>query len=151
MGTTLFTDPSVYPAQTLWQPYAGLVELGLKTIETRRTRTCLRGYLVICAGLAVDREALHRLRTELVGSGRVSAERFDRATSRRGVAVAIGRVVDCRKLMETDRARSFWWDEKEPRWAWEIEDLRALTPFPVRGVPGFFSILRPDVHEALLG
>lgn len=146
----LFTDSSVYPAQTMWQPYAGLAELGLKTIETRRTRTSLRGYLVICAGHEVDREALCRIRTELVGSGRVSAERFDLVTSRRGVAVAVGRVVNCRRLVESDRARSFWWDEKEPRWAWEIEDMRALTPFRVRAMPGFFSILQTDVHEALL-
>lgn len=59
--------PPLIRARTLRQPYAGLVAavppgdtVGLKSIETRTTRTKL-GLLVICAGLTEDGDAWNRL------------------------------------------------------------------------------------------
>ena len=144
---TLFDDPAVLPARTLLQPFAGLVELGLKDIETVATRTSYRGPLVICAGHRVDVEALRKIRRALVPR-RVSPEAFDEATARAGVAVAVATIATCRRLERHDRSRAFWWSASEPRWAWLLEDLCRLRPFKVRGMPGFFPLSRSSVEAA---
>ena len=112
--TKLFDDPEIIPARALWQPYAGLVALGLKAIETCKTETNLRGDLVVCAGWTLDLSALVRVRSLLVPHV-VPLDVFEAATSVHGVAMAVVNVTGCRRLVESDRRRSFWWNPREKR------------------------------------
>lgn len=143
----LFEDPDAWPGVTLYQPYAGLVRLGLKTLETREFRINYRGPLVICAGVDVDEKALMRLYRELVPS-RCSADDFDRAVGLRGVLAAIGNVVHVRPLVAADYPRALFFDALAARHAWELEQVRALVPRPWRGRPGFSRIPRSLVRAA---
>jgi hypothetical protein len=145
----LFSDRRVLPGRVLWQPYAGLVRLGLKKIEAVRTRTNLRGQLVVCAGRRTDEQLLARLRRELVPAV-VSAEAFDEATSLHGAAVALVEIADVRPLVQGDEPVTFWWKPNEPRWAWCLKNVRRLDPAPsVRGMAGFFPISRRSVRRAI--
>lgn len=145
----LFDDERMLPARTLWQPYAGLVELGLKDVEAVKSQTTLRGPLVICAGLQVDERVLQQLRRQLVPRV-VSVEAFDLAMSRRGAAVALVEVVGVRRLDLADKDRAFWWDPSDPRWAWLLAKIQPLVrPFAVRGMPGFFPLSKECVQRAL--
>ena len=133
----LFDAPGIVPAVTLRQPWAGLVALGLKTVEARGKATSYRGDLVICAGLRVDAAAVRRMRRELV-PWRVSAEDFDQAVSMLGVALALVRVDGCAPLRRRDRARSLYW--RRGLSGWQLGELRRLAPFRARGKPGFFPL-----------
>lgn len=155
---TVFTDPACYPAISLHQPYAGAIRLsGLgypaKRIETRKTRIHYRGPLVICATAKSPlgwQQTTNKIYTALGCLDGTGAPFMLKAC-----AVAIVNVVGCRPLVEEDYARSLWWDademKKQPRWAWILEDIVPLRPFPTKGSQGFFKVERKqvDLHARL--
>lgn len=155
----IFDDPDSYPGKVLDQPYAGAVRLAAegyraKNIETRPMRILrVPCDLVIVAGTTMQGLACLAVMRRLCVPGRVPEAAFDRAVSLRGCAVALVRVVECRLLTAEDEDRALWWDEAEnarkPRWAWELDDMRPLRPFPVRGIPGFVRVPRAAVAAAL--
>lgn len=155
---SVFDDPDVYPGLTLAQPYAGVVFLAAqgmpgKDIESRKHRFLRVGAeIVICAGLDCWSVDVARLRNELVASGRVGQASFDAAVELRGVALRLVTVADCRPLTEADYSRALWWDAVEnvrkPRWAWVLDNLRPIKPFPWRGSQGFSRVPRKLVELA---
>lgn len=96
------------------QPWANLIASGRKTIETRTWPTRYRGELLI------------------VSSARPMIEPA-------GCALAIARLVDCRPMTATDETAACC--ELYPgAWSWVLEDIRPITPFPVRGRLGFYDV-----------
>ena len=104
---------------SLHQPWASLIASGQKTIETRRWRTSWRRDLLICA-------------TKLpVVPGHAN-----------GVALCIVRVADCRPMTSADETAACC--KRYPRaWAWILEDLRPIEPFPVSGKHRLFDVQLP--------
>ncbi len=156
---TVFTDPACYPAISLHQPYAGAIRLsGLgypaKRIETRKTRIHYRGPLVICATAESpgDWRSHAGDLTYIFGEDLAEREKIAGEFLRHACAVAIVNVVGCRPLVEADFPRSLWWDaaemKRQPRWAWELEDITPLRPFPTKGSQGFFKVDRKQVDLA---
>jgi len=153
---SVFDDPECYPGLTLAQPYAGAVLLaaqGLpgKTIETRKVRfTRVGAEIVVCAGLDAWEDDLWRVYNGLVRLHGVPAAPFDLAMSHSGVALCLAVVAECRLLVKADYSRSLWWDEREnarkPRWAWVLDKLRPIKPFPWRGSQGFSRVPRKLVE-----
>jgi len=115
-------------ALTLWQPWATMIEAGAKTIETRKWRTTYRGGVLICAGKTID--------------PRYASSGFRLSDLPLGQAVCTARLVDCHRMTEADepgaRCKTY-----PGAWAWVLEEIRAITPFPVRGQPGFFEVEVP--------
>lgn len=146
---SLFGDPDLIPARALWQPYAGLVRLGFKTIETVSTQTTYRGPFLITAAWVMDVSARVRFRHLLVSRGLVSLEEYDEATSLHGVAMAATNITDCRPLTQEDFKRAFWWKPEEKRYGWILEDTKKVRPFNVRAMPGFFGVNRELVTKAI--
>ena len=155
----IFNDPDSYPGKVLDQPYAGAVFLRArgypgKDLETRTTRILrVPCELVIIAGVTMQHGVVENVRARLEARG-VPREAIRQAFAYCGAAVALVRVVGCRLLTAEDQPRSLWWvpgeNARKPRWAWELEDLRPLRPFPVRGVPGFVRVPRAQVAAALV-
>lgn len=153
---SVFTDPDHYPGLTIAQPYAGAVLLAAqgypgKTIETRKTRFLHVGAeIVICAGLDRWEDDCLRLLNELVIGRDVPKLRFYCAIGEHGVALCLATVVACRWLTCFDYQRSLWWDPVEnarkPRWAWQLDKLRPIRPFPWRGSQGFSRVPRKLVE-----
>lgn len=139
---------------TLAQPWASLVAIGAKQIETRSWTTAYRGLLAIHAAKHVpssSRSLLDRepLRSALLRNGL----RGDR-TLPRGAVVAVACLVDVAPT-ETARADAVargelhLGDFAPGRYAWYLDQVRRLpTPIPCRGALGLW-IPPPDVLAKL--
>lgn len=118
-------------ALTLWQPWATLVALGHKTLETRSWSTEYRGPLAIHAGKATSQLYLHREYpyTQYLADYR---QRFPL-----GCVVAICNLVDVwempnsgewvlhRVLSSTDMELG---NSSHGRYGWRLEDIIAVDP-----------------------
>jgi len=148
-------DEETLPAVSLYQPYASLVAAGLKPIETRPARIHYRGDMVICAAQKIDTEAaFYTVAPRLTTEQRAALERVGCAFDKAGDfcqfpvgAVALVDVVGCRPLVPEDEPLA--WAYGPNRWAWLLENIRPLRPFPVRGMPGRFKVSKRMVMEAV--
>ena len=108
-------------ALSLTQPYANWIRSGIKTIETRKWKTNYRGSLLIC----VTKQKV--------------TDYFGDVIEPRGMAICIVDVVGCRPMTKDDEeAACFDWNEK--LWAWPLENLRVIEPFPVKGQLNIFNV-----------
>ncbi len=138
-------------ALTLTQPWATLVAIGAKRIETRSWSTPYRGLLAIHAAKTFPREA-----RELVGA---SGFRLALLGEQIVLGAVLGtvRLVDCcptvdmipnpafpsvfRKYPALDTEHERLYGNYEPgRWAWVFEDLqRFQVPEPAKGSLGLWE------------
>ena len=108
-------------ALSLTQPYANFIRDGIKTIETRKWKTNYRGPILICATKQKVKNALGQINLPT------------------GMAVCIIDIIDCRKMTRDDEEEAcFPWDEK--LWAWPLDNLKVITPFPVKGQLNIFNV-----------
>lgn len=124
-------------ALSLHQPWASLVAVGAKRVETRSWRTHHRGRVAIHAARFPG--LLHLAREEPFAAALRGIE------LPLGVVLATARLVDCvptvcglsRSLTAVEHA---FGDYSEGRWAWLLEDVEPLaTPVPARGYPGLWE------------
>lgn len=106
-------------AISLKQPWANLIAEGKKTIETRTWPTKHRGDLLI-----------------------VSSKKSNIPPA--GFAVCVVRVADCRPMTKEDETAACC--ELYPgAWAWILEDIRPIQPYPVKGQLGIYQVLIPEL------
>lgn len=144
--TTTTKDRFRVPARSLHQPYAGLMALGIKTIETRGHQTTRRGELLIVSTKTLVAEAFTRLRQRFVGEGLLSAGRFDAWCMPKGQALCIVHVDGCRPLEERDEPDSLFYEPGRFAWTTDVSRLQLVQPFHVRGVPGEYKVPRALVR-----
>ena len=120
-------------AITLHQPWATLIALGLKTMETRSWSTKYRGPIAIHAGKTIDHEVAEYL-----------AERMGCADLPTGAVIATATLA---KVLTTGPALWGWLPDDEAeygdfspgRFAWALEDVQVLPePIPARGQQGLW-------------
>lgn len=157
-------------ALTLWQPYASLIALGIKFIETRSWSTKYRGPLAIHAGLKkphIDDDAeIWRPLLDPNGSGMLMVPVFT------GAVVATCELVDVVPIrtLEDDQGRrdgsvvdmhlfrGLWLirigavmrviEDQRPygdfapgRFAWILDDIKPLSaPIPAKGKQGLWEL-----------
>lgn len=112
----------ILPALSIAQPYASLITQGVKSIETRKWRSCHRGPLVIV-------------------SNRVRFKEFP-------VRQALGIVdlVDCRPMKKEDWEAACC-DPYERAIGWHLDNVREFRReerFDVIGMPGLFKLDVPE-------
>jgi len=160
-------------AISIWQPWASLIAVGAKQYETRSWATSYRGPLLICAVLTGSRlgtkEYWHLLGT--IGDNpfwtvlRFSLEHPTVLITPDdiwrnlpfGQAVAIVELTDCfqitvnrcgKSLMQEIGSQEFiFGDFRRDRYAWKLENVRAIEPFPVKGRQGLFEVELPKGIE----
>ena len=138
-------------AITLTQPWASLVALGLKQIETRSWRTHHRGLLAIHAGKGLPVMWRPFIRPEfqvplgaLVGLNAYGAP--DLRKLPRGEVLAVCEVWDCVPTEEAwpliaGQREEAYGDFSPGRWAWLLRDVRPVEPpVPWRGAQGLWSL-----------
>lgn len=108
-------------ALSVRQPWASMIADGRKTIETRKWATGYRGPLLI------------------VSSAKPAIEPA-------GQALAIADLVDCRPMTKDDEQAAGCATYPSAQ-AWVLENIRKITPFPVRGALGLFEVEMPE-HSA---
>ena len=118
-------------AITLEQPFASLVSIGAKIIETRPWSTDYRGPLAIHAEKSAKAVTDPYYRSLLVSAG-LDCERLAL-----GKIVAIARLVNCEKVVQSNIPcyPQLAFSEFTPDWyAWELADICPLaTPIPAKG------------------
>ena len=131
-------------AITLYEPWASLIALGAKKIETRSWPTKYRGSLAIHAGKTIRAEYMNLawqdpFRSVLLKSlGRNGGIEYHL-----GCVIAIAQLVDCVRMrpdnMPSGLERSFG-DYRVGRYMWFLDDVRRLEkPIPIRGQQGLWE------------
>ncbi len=138
---------------TLWQPWASLIAIGAKRIETRSWSTSYRGQLAIHAAKKWDADLANIATSEpflstLAKAGIDSEEGISRGGLPRGAIVCVCRLVDVcrihRDCLEGITADFKWPLPEEPersfgdytpgRCAWILDDIRPLAkPIAIAG------------------
>lgn len=145
---------------SLWQPWATLMAIGAKKIETRSWETLYRGPLAIHAAKKWDRELLAMCRTEPFRSVLLKAAlEADGVASHADQALSFGAIVcvvnldDCRRVHDgwvpdvSDNEIAFG-DYTPGRFAWITSGVRRLDkPIPFRGAQGLFEVPDNLVHQ----
>lgn len=106
-------------ALSVWPVWGGMIRARLKSLEIRSRRTHYRGPLVICSSKRPAYDAVPC-----------------------GAALCIVDVVGCRPMTPGDEAAAGC-AYAPGLWAWELENVRPLDPFPVVGRLGFFDVEVP--------
>jgi hypothetical protein len=128
---------------TIRQPWATLIALGEKQLETRSWRTSYRGELAIHAGMTVDKAAcrLEPYRSVLAQHG-LTADNLPT-----GMIIAVSRLDACCEVTP-ELAQQGWpggneyvfGDYAEGRFAWKLEQVVPLVhPVPAKGRLGFWE------------
>ena len=140
-------------AISLWQPWASLIAIGAKKYETRSWATSYRGPLLICAakgGLPIIEVRAFLMRPEFYSAlsqiipKRGGIEVYPYLPF--GQAVAIVDLTDCIRTELFKRGHpvflreNIFGDFSSGRYAWKLENVRAVEPFPVRGRQGLFDV-----------
>lgn len=115
------------------QPWASLIARGHKLIETRTWATGYRGPLLIVASKRVDNQAARQLAGTIAGLGMMDDSFLT------GVALCTVRLVDCRPMVFADEPWAYC-PVYEQAWAWVLDQVQPVAPFPVRGRLGLFEI-----------
>jgi hypothetical protein len=142
---------------SLLQPWASLVEVGAKKIETRSWSTPYRGWIAIHASkrFAADDKILlgnERFRNALLSVYPNPLESYLPT----GAIIAVARLVDCLSTntspIPDETEDEFWFGDYSPnRWMWRFDDVTRLTrPIPCIGALGLWP-LPEEIVEQLRG
>jgi len=138
---------------TLHQPWAALLVIGEKRLETRPRRISYRGWVAIHASKApvgvlhVDgaQAALerHGLSLDSLPRGAVLAVgKLEAVAPVEDVALVVGRAIQAGRWPR-DELR--FGDFSPGRWAWHFTTMLVLSrPYPLRGMQGLFPIAPRD-------
>jgi activating signal cointegrator 1 len=139
---------------SLTQPWATLVMIGAKRIETRSWRTSYRGPLGIHAAKGFPKVAREICLTEpfkrtlIVAGYRSVADLPFGALLGTVQLVAVVGVKRVRSAISSDEYA--FGDYSDGRFAWILEDVRPLkTPIPIRGALGLWNIDRSLLEEVI--
>ncbi|MEK3874956.1 ASCH domain-containing protein [Paenibacillus sp. FSL M7-0420] len=136
---------------TIRQPWATLIALGEKQIETRTWRTAHRGELAIHAGMQVNKAIC---RTEPYQS-LLARYGYTADNLPTGKIIAVSRIADCCEVTP-ELAQQGWpggneyvfGNYAEGRYAWKLEEVVPLVhPIPAKGRLGFWEY--PVLEEEL--
>lgn len=149
-------------AISLHQPWASLIALGLKRVETRGKRTAYRGPILIHAAKKWTPE-----QAGILAAFSFELDRADlvEACSPRGRVVAVARLVDVRPMVwsgQPHQTGAIFIDEQTPqeraagdwrvgRFAWVLDDVRPIEPplIALRGQQAApFTVAEDDVGPA---
>jgi len=150
-------------AITVYQPWATLIAIGAKTIETRSWAIDIQrwaietsgrmGPLAIHAAKAIYKEHPLWFSNKFCMDALLSAGYYDMRTLPRGSVISFAYLQDCVRITPeftaqlSEQELSFG-DFAQGRWAWILKDVRRLPePIPARGRQG---IWRWEVPEGLL-
>lgn len=150
-------------ALSIKNPWASLIAAGLKPREIRSWRTHYRGPVLVCSSLKPDNSMVETIVCPGSDDGNrkiktlnmweppefdwCSGDDWDTCCECRkqwidtlplGQALAVANLADCRPMTKEDEA-SAWVPFKEGLWAWVLEDVKLIKPFPVKGRLGLWN------------
>lgn len=151
-------------ALSIWQPWASMITIGRKTIETRSWPTRHRGPLAIHAArrlegdnitLILDSPAFDQLGR---GYQHLLLDELTRSRYPLGAIIAVCTLTDCARMEGQDTLPQpgtieyCLGDYTPGRYAWILEDVHPITPVACRGSQGLWDVpaqTRLDIAGAL--
>ena len=140
-------------ALTVLQPWASLIAIGAKRIETRSWYTNYRGPLAIHAGKKMTHEQVLLAILDSTGRQRQFQNRWDSFYTL-GCVIATATMLDCLPMesyrclpgvfddypeLDTPEERACG-DFSPGRWAWVLTDVKPLEkPIPAKGAQGLWN------------
>jgi len=126
-------------AITIRPPFSTFILEGKKTIETRKYRTRHRGDILICVSQTIH-EGDCIVDGEVKDCLDVIRDMWLAETPLHlGHAIAVANLVECRSMTRRDEAAAMC-QFFPGRIAWVLDNIRPITPFKVRGMPGIFEV-----------
>lgn len=128
---------------SLWQPWASLIVLGYKRVETRSWSTPYRGLLVIHAAKR-SQDVEHWCEQPFFRGALTQAGLKSWKDLPFGAALGTVRLVEVRRTEHcrhqlSSHERAFG-NYEDGRWAWFLADVqRFREPIPMRGMQGLFA------------
>jgi hypothetical protein len=127
-------------AISLWQPWASLIALGFKKIETRSWAPKYRGPILICAAKKIIGWPSMEIQGVFDGTA------FQPSDLPLGKIVCKAKLVSCTRIFIHNRPdypeRAFG-DYSSGRFMWKFEDIEPIIPpIPIKGRQGLFNV--PD-------
>lgn len=141
-------------AITLTQPFASLVAIGAKRIETRSWATEFRGPLAIHAAKSFPKWARMTCCWEPFRSALAQAGITDPGQLPVGAVIAVCTLVRLQRIkpqeLPEEPERSFG-DYRPGRYAWILRDVKPVTPpVPARGALGLWEFEMPGGEDAMM-
>ncbi|MFA4826593.1 MAG: ASCH domain-containing protein [Methanoregula sp.] len=134
-------------AISIWQPWASLIAVVAKKFETRSWKTNYRGPLLICAAKKPF-NSFHFSATFVDAAQKALPYPIGGYQIPYGKAVAIADLTACLTTFnyQTDwiGLEATFGDFSLGRYAWKLENVRAIKPFPVKGRQGLFDVEVPE-------
>ena len=127
-------------AITLHQPWASLIAVGAKRIETRSWATKHRGPLAIHAG----KKNVTKDLSFVIGAKIQNALPFVPEDAPTGVVVAIADLIDCIEMTDEwignlpQQELAFGWFDIG-RYAWILANVRRIEPVAAKGTQGLWN------------
>ena len=133
-------------ALSLHQPWATLIAIGAKRIETRAWQTPHRGLLAIHATRDLPREAVALCAVSPFREALLAGNVAGPDALPRGCVLAIVRVTGCTPIdAPPEGVEAAFGDYTPGRFAWQFDDIWALPePIGARGAQGVWSCEIPD-------
>jgi hypothetical protein len=128
---------------SIYQPWASLIALGHKKIETRWKHASYRGWLALHGSKKWDDENAPYARQEPFRTRLREAGYSDPSLLPRGYVVALGRLVDSQRAerLSPEPIERAYGNYKPGNFGWIFDEVLPLaTPFKLRGMPGIFSL-----------
>ena len=128
---------------SLTQPWATLVAIGAKKVETRSWRTHYRGRIYIHAAKAFPKWAQYIAQETRPFSGVLNRPNDELPL---GCLIATAKLVDCvpTAIVSVSEQERAFGDYSIGRWAWFLEDIESIQqPIPWRGQLGLFTVEIP--------
>lgn len=124
-------------AISLWQPWASLMALGLKKIETRPWSTKYRGPILIHAAKKRVADPNGYVFDAIRNAG------LEISSLPRGCLLCRVRLIDCRRIEIDDRIEipeQFFGDYTPGRYMWITDHLQGFEPIPWTGRQRIFNV-----------
>lgn len=138
-----FTPDQKLMALSWKQPYAELMLHG--KIETRTWHTNYRGWVLICAskkGYNFDQVYDISGNKQIVRITETLGRNNDHFLNnyRSGIAIAVGRLVDCRPMRRKEDEDKCFVEWHRTLWCHVYENVRAIEPIPWKGTRGWKEV-----------
>lgn len=126
-------------AITIIQPWATLIAIGAKRVETRSWGTRYRGPIAIHAGKKVDKDAYWDYEDEMLRAGYILPDLLPV-----GSVIATATLADCvpmtREWIYEQSSNELEYGFFMPgRYGWILTDVRPIRPIPQRGYQGLWD------------
>lgn len=152
VDTSASSEPETIKGLSLWQPWASLIALGQKRIETRSWSTDYRGLVAIHATKTLNEESRRAIAENNAIEAAMASHGLTADTLPLGGIIAVVEIVDCVEFdgsFQVEHPEGRFGDFTPGRFGFRLANVRLLPePIPCAGAQKLFD-LKPEIVDKL--